>query len=74
VAIPDFGNVAMENWGIMTFEEKLLFSFPPKYSSSKIPESPFAFSPQSLVRRSAYIIAHEISHQVNPPLLSIPCF
>lgn len=50
VGIPDFSSGAMENWGLITYRESLLF-FDPKLSTFKNKE------------RLTGVIAHELAHQ-----------
>lgn len=50
VAVPEFVAVAMENWGLMTFEEGRMLHDP-------------AVSSALNEQRTATIVAHEISHQ-----------
>uniref|UniRef100_A0A8C3K096 Aminopeptidase n=1 Tax=Calidris pygmaea TaxID=425635 RepID=A0A8C3K096_9CHAR len=50
VALPDFGAIAMENWGLMTFQESSLMYLPSdKFTSRKA--------------MIAIIVSHEIGHQ-----------
>ncbi|NXH09690.1 AMPQ Aminopeptidase, partial [Bucco capensis] len=50
VALPDFGAGAMENWGLMTFQESSLMYFPSdKFTSRKA--------------MIAIIVSHELGHQ-----------
>ena len=58
MAVPDFKAGAMENWGLITFRESELLFDEAKSSSSD----------QSEV---AYVIAHELAHQVLIALYSI---
>ena len=50
VALPDFAVGAMENWGLLTYRERLLVAYPGETS-------------QSLKESIALVIAHETSHQ-----------
>jgi len=50
VALPDFSSGAMENWGLITYRERLLVAYPGETS-------------QSTREQIALVIAHETSHQ-----------
>ena len=50
IGIPDFGAGAMENWGLVTYREVMLF-FDEKTSSSSVKQS------------VAYVVGHELAHQ-----------
>jgi len=50
VACPDFSNGAMENWGLITYRERVLLAYPGETS-------------QSTLEQIALVIAHETSHQ-----------
>jgi aminopeptidase N len=50
VALPDFSAGAMENWGLITYRERLLLAYPEQSS-------------QSLKELIATVITHETSHQ-----------
>lgn len=50
VACPDFSNGAMENWGLITYRERVLLAYPGQAS-------------QSTLEQIALVIAHETSHQ-----------
>ena len=50
-AIPDFPDVAMENWGLITFDETELL-----YNEES--------DPANSRQRVALVIAHELAHQV----------
>jgi aminopeptidase N len=50
VALPDFGQGAMENWGLITYREKYLLYSPHLYSSR-----------QKL--HVTLVVAHELAHQ-----------
>ncbi len=50
VALPDFSVGAMENWGLITYRERLLVAYPGEAS-------------QSTLEQIALVIAHETSHQ-----------
>jgi aminopeptidase N len=50
VALPDFSSGAMENWGLITYRERLLLAYPGQTS-------------QSNKENIASVIAHETSHQ-----------
>ncbi|KAL6743482.1 hypothetical protein Aduo_016515 [Ancylostoma duodenale] len=54
VALPDFGSGAMENWGLITFRERLLLA-------DGLPK-------QERQSRQQRIIAHELAHQITPTL------
>ena len=49
VAVPDFSSGAMENWGLVTYRERLLVAYPGETS-------------QSTLEHIALVIAHETSH------------
>jgi len=50
VACPDFSSGAMENWGLITYRERLLVAYPEETA-------------QSTYEQIALVIAHETSHQ-----------
>ncbi|HVS58944.1 MAG TPA: M1 family metallopeptidase [Candidatus Saccharimonadales bacterium] len=50
VALPDFSSGAMENWGLITYRERVLLAYPGESS-------------QSVREQIALVIAHETSHQ-----------
>jgi len=50
VACPDFSAGAMENWGLITYRERLLVAYPGETA-------------QSTLEQIALVIAHETSHQ-----------
>lgn len=50
VALPDFTSGAMENWGLITYRERLLLAYPGEAS-------------QSIREYIAMVVAHETSHQ-----------
>lgn len=50
VAVPDFSSGAMENWGLITYRERVLLDYPGETS-------------QSTKETIALVIAHETSHQ-----------
>ena len=50
VALPDFSSGAMENWGLITYREAVLLSYPDAQS-------------QSTNETIALVVAHETSHQ-----------
>jgi len=50
VALPDFSSGAMENWGLITYRERLLLAYPGETA-------------QSTLEFISLIIAHETSHQ-----------
>lgn len=50
VALPDFAVGAMENWGLITYRERVLLAYPDETS-------------QSTYESIALVIAHETSHQ-----------
>ncbi len=50
VALPDFSSGAMENWGLITYREAVLLSYPEAES-------------QSTKETIALVVAHETSHQ-----------
>ncbi len=50
VAVPDFSSGAMENWGLITYRERLLVAYPGETA-------------QSTLEQIALVIAHETSHQ-----------
>ena len=50
VALPDFSSGAMENWGLITYRERLLLAYPDETA-------------QSTLDNIALVIAHETSHQ-----------
>lgn len=50
VALPDFSSGAMENWGLITYREAVLLSYPEAQS-------------QSTNETIALVVAHETSHQ-----------
>lgn len=50
VALPDFSSGAMENWGLITYRERVLLAYPEETS-------------QSTYEQIALVIAHETSHQ-----------
>ena len=50
VALPDFSSGAMENWGLITYRERVLLAYPGELS-------------QSVMETIATVIAHETSHQ-----------
>lgn len=49
VALPDFSSGAMENWGLITYRERILLAYPG--------------ASQSIKESIATVIAHETSHQ-----------
>lgn len=55
IALPDFNAGAMENWGLVTYRESALL-YDPLSSSTGNRE------------RVATVIAHELAHQVAPPI------
>ena len=57
VAISDFAAGAMENWGLITYRETALLIDPET-------------SPLANKQRVAYVVAHELAHQV-PALFSL---
>ena len=50
VALPDFSSGAMENWGLITYRERVLLAYPDETA-------------QSSYEQIALVIAHETSHQ-----------
>jgi aminopeptidase N len=50
VALPDFSSGAMENWGLITYRERVLLAYPGETS-------------QSTREQIAMVVAHETSHQ-----------
>ncbi len=50
VACPDFSSGAMENWGLITYRERVLLAYP-------------GTTAQSTLEQIALVIAHETSHQ-----------
>lgn len=50
VALPDFSSGAMENWGLITYRERVLLAYPGEAAPSTL-------------ERIALVIAHETSHQ-----------
>lgn len=50
IGLPDFSSGAMENWGLITYRERLLFAYPNEAA-------------QSTKEVIAEVIAHETSHQ-----------
>jgi aminopeptidase N len=50
VALPDFSSGAMENWGLITYRERVLLAYPGETA-------------QSTFEQIALVIAHETSHQ-----------
>ncbi len=50
VALPDFSSGAMENWGLITYRERVLLAYPGESS-------------QSIKETIATVVAHETSHQ-----------
>ncbi|MDB5181586.1 MAG: putative Aminopeptidase [Candidatus Saccharibacteria bacterium] len=50
VALPDFSSGAMENWGLITYRERVLLAYPGETS-------------QSTREQIATVVAHETSHQ-----------
>lgn len=50
VALPDFSSGAMENWGLITYRERVLLAYPGETA-------------QDLKEQIATVIAHETSHQ-----------
>lgn len=50
VALPDFSSGAMENWGLVTYRERVLLAYPEETA-------------QSTREQIALVIAHETSHQ-----------
>ncbi|HSX06912.1 MAG TPA: M1 family metallopeptidase [Candidatus Saccharimonadia bacterium] len=50
VALPDFSSGAMENWGLVTYRERLLLAYPDETA-------------QSTREQIALVVAHETSHQ-----------
>ncbi|TAH32516.1 M1 family peptidase, partial [Candidatus Saccharibacteria bacterium] len=50
VAMPDFSAGAMENWGLITYRERVLLAYPGETA-------------QSVLEQIALVIAHETSHQ-----------
>ena len=50
VALPDFSSGAMENWGLITYRERVLLAYPDETA-------------QSTYEQIALVIAHETSHQ-----------
>jgi aminopeptidase N len=50
IALPDFSSAAMENWGLITYRERVLLAYPGESS-------------QSVRELIAMVIAHETSHQ-----------
>ncbi len=50
VALPDFSSGAMENWGLITYRERVLLAYPGDTS-------------QSIKETIALVVAHETSHQ-----------
>lgn len=50
VALPDFSSGAMENWGLITYRERVLLAYPGEAAPSTL-------------ERIALVVAHETSHQ-----------
>jgi len=50
IALPDFSSGAMENWGLITYRERVLLAYPGDAS-------------QSVREQIALVVAHETSHQ-----------
>ncbi len=50
IALPDFSSAAMENWGLVTYRERVLLAYPDETA-------------QSTYEQIALVIAHETSHQ-----------
>ncbi|HEU0266296.1 MAG TPA: M1 family metallopeptidase, partial [Candidatus Saccharimonadaceae bacterium] len=50
VACPDFSAGAMENWGLITYRERVMLAYPGETG-------------QSMLEQIAFVIAHETSHQ-----------
>jgi len=50
IALPDFSSGAMENWGLITYRERVLLAYPGETA-------------QSTFEQIALVIAHETSHQ-----------
>lgn len=50
VALPDFSSGAMENWGLVTYRERVLLAYPGETA-------------QSTLEHIALVVAHETSHQ-----------
>jgi aminopeptidase N len=50
VACPDFSSGAMENWGLITYRERVLLAYPGETA-------------QSTLEQVALVVAHETSHQ-----------
>jgi aminopeptidase N len=50
VALPDFSSGAMENWGLITYRERVLLAYPGETA-------------QSTYEQIATVVAHETSHQ-----------
>ncbi len=50
IALPDFSSGAMENWGLITYRERLLLAYPGETA-------------QSTFETIVMVIAHEVSHQ-----------
>ena len=50
VALPDFSSGAMENWGLITYRERILLAYPGETG-------------QSTLERIATVVTHETSHQ-----------
>jgi hypothetical protein len=50
IALPDFSSGAMENWGLITYRERVLLAYPGETS-------------QSTREQIATVVAHETSHQ-----------
>ncbi len=50
IALPDFSSGAMENWGLVTYRERVLLAYPEETA-------------QSTYEQIALVIAHETSHQ-----------
>lgn len=50
IAVPDFSSGAMENWGLITYRERILLAYPDETA-------------QSTLEHIALVIAHETSHQ-----------
>ncbi len=50
IALPDFSSGAMENWGLITYRERVLLAYPGEAS-------------QSVKEQISLVIAHETSHQ-----------
>lgn len=50
IALPDFSSGAMENWGLITYRERVLLAYPGETA-------------QSTFEHIALVIAHETSHQ-----------